>query len=637
MTIPATRLPFVNAEIAQVSLQGSPHLVSSVWAGSLGGRIYFWNPQTGHKLERELPHKIPGCYMLRTGPDGLLYLGCGDGSLLSYNGQTDSFEILSRGELDGISWGGEVVGRKVFWNASYKGKPGAVACYDLDQKKTVKIFAPVDPDANPAHYGHGAAATPDGRVIWGMNVPQARLAIFDPGSLSHEVITPDWLVGYSWVWVNFIDNRHLVVNATENYHGGKQLLLHWPSLKIVREMPAMPEPSHVYTRARVVAGVMYQLDAETGDLWGIEPLAGQWQRYETEMIPGGKCTLGVWNDKDLACVSVGGETAWRRAKGDIVNLDLEGTGVLGAHALCVVPELDLVVGAPFINQRFWTMRLSTGEGRDRGRAAPGGGQINQIIWDAKNSRALLSSYTSASICAFDPKKQGAWPINPSLVATAKPQGQMRPLALVQDADAVWMATSPNYGTLGGALCRLDLKSGNWQVWRHLVQDMKPTHLVPDPARHRLYMGFDITADCDSAPPSQTTGRVGVFDTKTCTLAASRIISENLPGAYPHALMPDGRALICQGPRFYTWEPTTDELIDKGEHPAGLTRVFNGPGDLLLVSTRSGLGVIHETPQGMVYTQKLDIPGTNYHHWVGDTLYCAAGTEVLVIPLKLLVS
>src|SRR5258708_1123590 len=76
---PDTGLPFVNGEIAEVTFHGRQHLVSAVWCGAAAsGRLYFWDPETGKCDMRRLPEKVPGAYMIKTGPDGKLYLGCGN-------------------------------------------------------------------------------------------------------------------------------------------------------------------------------------------------------------------------------------------------------------------------------------------------------------------------------------------------------------------------------------------------------------------------------------------------------------------------------------------------------------------------------------------------------------------------------
>ncbi|GEM_PF-4561292 len=104
--IPDSRLPFINAEVTEARLQGQPCLVSSVVGGAPGGRLYFWNPDTGSHDFRRLPKGVSSAYMIKTASDGRLYLGCGPGGdLLRYDPASDRVETLVTGELKGITWG----------------------------------------------------------------------------------------------------------------------------------------------------------------------------------------------------------------------------------------------------------------------------------------------------------------------------------------------------------------------------------------------------------------------------------------------------------------------------------------------------------------------------------------------------
>ena len=65
--IPPTRLPFVNTEIAQVKFGGEDHLVSSIYGGASGGRLYFWHPEKRTHAMRQMPEGVSGAYMLKRG------------------------------------------------------------------------------------------------------------------------------------------------------------------------------------------------------------------------------------------------------------------------------------------------------------------------------------------------------------------------------------------------------------------------------------------------------------------------------------------------------------------------------------------------------------------------------------------
>jgi hypothetical protein len=114
--------------------------------------------------------------MLRPAYDGLLYLGCGEGSLVAYDPRADRFEVLVSGELDGITWGGCVTDSLAVWSVS----PGDACVYDWRERKLLKTFRTLDSSESPSHYAHNVLECPDGKILFGLNVPQARLVLLDP-------------------------------------------------------------------------------------------------------------------------------------------------------------------------------------------------------------------------------------------------------------------------------------------------------------------------------------------------------------------------------------------------------------------------------------------------------------------------
>ena len=87
--IPPTRLPFVNGQIAQLRIRDTDFLVSAIWGGKMGGKLYFWNPETHQHFMRELPAGAPGAYFLESAQDGRLYIGDGRGDLHRYDPGAD--------------------------------------------------------------------------------------------------------------------------------------------------------------------------------------------------------------------------------------------------------------------------------------------------------------------------------------------------------------------------------------------------------------------------------------------------------------------------------------------------------------------------------------------------------------------
>ena len=462
--IPHSRMPFINAEVAKVQFRGDVHLVSSIWGGSSGGRIYFWNPDTGSRGMRELPEGIPGAYMLRTAADGRLYLGCGNGDLIRYDPVADRFEILVTGELTSITWGGCVTDRYAVWEAS----PGHVGVYDWRESRLVKVFRPIDTEYPTALYGHNVLEAPDGRVLLAIDVPQARLVLLNLETMSAESHTPENIRGVgSTTDAFFWDDKTFAAFVRGELH-----FMAYPGFELKQRI-AHGEHGGLGGKACIVDGRLHAYSAADGGLCVLDREAEKWEVAAEGWSDGGPATIHPWGETAVCGVTLSGiALRYDTRTGRTDRIDLESTGPMAAHALCPVPDRKMIFGAPFINQRFWMINMETGEGRDCGRAAPGGGQINQIIWEPITQRVLQSSYTTSSVTAFDPAAAADWPRNPYVVASAQQEGQMRPTGLVHDGRYVWMSTSPEYGHLGGALSRIDPRTGDIRIWRHLVPDQK---------------------------------------------------------------------------------------------------------------------------------------------------------------------
>jgi len=619
----------VNAEIAQVRRDDRSYLVSSTWGGAETGRLFFWNPDTGEQFQRVLPDGIPGAYMLSAHPNGILYLGCGDGRLVAYDGQQDAFTALDSGAMHGICWGGCVTERYVLWNASCRSSAAAVAVYDLQLKKVVHIFDPLAQVVPAAHYGHSQVVMAKDHVVWGLNTPQARLVHINPANLSATNVTAPYLDGRSSVRLSRLDRDTLAVfsggDGDERLH-----LVGYPGFELLEEPGCPFNGVTMHDSGFVIGRQMYRISGNEGDLWRFDIDAREWHMEIRQWAGDSKrTTLGLWrNDSgedDIVAISLHGEAArYDPRSGERSSMRLDASGPLSCHALCAIPERQIAIGAPFINQRFFTVGLGedAAPGRDRGRAGPGCGQINQIVWDPQTRRAILSSYSSATLLAYDPAKPSDYPRNPVILASACDRGQMRPVALVHDGRHLWMASSPAYGTLGGALCRLDPATGTFDVWRHIVRDQTPRHIAVDPVRQRLYLGTSIHADCGSASPTQSTAVLAVFDTASLEVTQEVVLRDALPHVH---LMPavtaDGAALVKQSDQLMTWSPETGSWEPAcASLPPGFGEVLPGPAGLLLGMTDTTIGIMQEDGDLLHYVPRIEVGGTAHLHCRGESLF-----------------
>lgn len=558
-SIPDTRLPFVNTEITQTRFQGGDALVTSIWGGTAGGAIFFWRPEQGYLGKRILPNEIPGAYMLKQGPDGNLYLGCGNGDLIRYRPENDTFDVLVTGELAGITWGGCITGQFAVWASN----PGWVGVYDWKHESLVRVFRPFDPDEPPTRCGHSVAEAPDGRILVGMNIPGSRFLRLDLERMEVKTFTPEYPGRLAHHYdIHFLNDWEFVSTS-----GTSLVHYEYPSFKLLHEVAVAEETKRLRTAFCPATQSVLVNSFELNNLYEYSPETGELRLLEREWA--GECfgSHGIWQGDTFCGVTIGGEAHhYSTRTGQTSSFPLDATGLLPAHALCVVPEVNTILGAPFINQRFWSIDLESGLGKDRGRAAPGGGQINQIVWDPVTRRFILSSYTTCSLTAYDPSREGSWPENPVLLATAGDHGQMRPMDLVHDGQYLWMATSPNYGTLGGALCRVDPSSGNIDTWRHIVKDQKVNSLLVDPARDRIYFATEIFGDCASAPPLAETSRLVSFCRKTLEILRSDVLEDRLPEVRVHGLLEDQSVLVEGRGQLWAWNPEDGRLTVLGEAP-----------------------------------------------------------------------
>lgn len=626
--IPDTRLPFVNTEISEINFLGERCLVSSIWAGAAGGRLYFWNLDTGTHAYRVLPNGIGGAYMLKEGPDGKLYVGCGNGDLLRYDPATDNFEVLVAGELHSITWGGCVTDRYAVWTAA----PGEVGVYDWQNEKLVKVFRPLDTETPTALYGHSAVEAPDGKVIVGMNTPQCRLIVLDLETMEPLSHTPEALRPGNYIY----DLAFFTEKLFGFPYGNEILLFSYPEIDLQQRIPGPRGTKRLRGKLCVREGEYYAVAHPADTLLRLDREQGRFEVIAENWT--GDCVgaTGTWRKKDFCAVTVAGD-AFRYAaeSGSTDRLDLEATGLLPAHALCAAPETRTILGAPFINQRFWSIDLETGESRDRGRAAPGGGQINQIVWDPVTARFMLSSYTTCSVTAFDPSRDAVWPGNPSVLASAHDQGQMRPTALAHDGTHIWMATSPEYGTLGGALCRINPRTGSINTWRHIVPDQKINAFVLDPNRKRVYCSSDIYADCNSAPPTENTARLVSFCMETLTVLRSDTVREEAPLVKVLALLEDGKVLVQEAANLHAWNPGTGAITDLGPAPGFIKSALSWTPDYgMLISANGSISRV-TVKDGKILLEELIKENGAFLQMAGDKLWFACENDICSVELRLL--
>ncbi|MBA3709570.1 MAG: hypothetical protein H0W83_12210 [Planctomycetes bacterium] len=205
--------------------------------------------------------------------------------------------------------------------------------------------------------------------------------------------------------------------------------------------------------------------------------------------------------------------------------ELPTDGIGHVDCLCRI-DRDRLLGTPFITQRFWEARLSTGTGVDYGRAAPGSGEVLRT-W-LIGGIVYMAAYTGGELTAYDPRRPARFPENPRVVAKAP--GGLRPVANATDGRNLYYACSAGYGKLGSVLTRYDTTTGLATYARDPLPDQKVMGLGYDRKARALLAASTFHADQSSAPPTS----------RTCHLA--RIAADDL-SVSAVAQAPEGTELV----------------------------------------------------------------------------------------------
>jgi hypothetical protein len=200
---------------------------------------------------------------------------------------------------------------------------------------------------------------------------------------------------------------------------------------------------------------------------------------------------------DLVCVNLYGYFyRINPADGSTVCARRLATDSYGPMQCILRLDREHLLGTNFITQRFWEVNLKTGQGRDCGRAAPGGGQIN-LVWKIKD-RAYMAAYTGGQLMEYDWKEPARFPENPRVVTVA-PHG-MRPVAGATGGRFIYYACNAPYGKLGGTLTKYDTLTGRSWHRHDIIPGLAITSLWLDRSGKTILCGTTIHGDQRSCPP-----------------------------------------------------------------------------------------------------------------------------------------
>lgn len=441
--IPKTREPFINTPL--LPLGDGRFWISSVnrTVGTLGvvvtmeGQCRVYNFEPRHSSFYGAAAENPNTLWL-----------CGDLSrVVRLDLRTGNYEEFSTGAPEYLVFQGLVLDPATgkLFGAAAKG----AFSFDFRTRKPVKVYPPVGPD----RYSRFSLPNSDGTYSVGMEIPEASLLRWDPvaetltqqpvKSLRGRLLGLEKLPEREMTWFARRGEEVWGIAPTSTVHV-------WDG-QTVRELAVLPDCSE------------HNL-ALAGDKLIAVTRYGEFRRYDAQ-------TGALEISKRLPTDAVG-------------------------HVDCLVRiDKDRLLGTPFITQRFWEVNLRTKQGRDCGKAAPGGGEILQT-WRL-GGKIYMAAYTGGELVEYDPTLPANFPENPRVVADP-PQG-MRPVAAANDGRHIFYSCSAPYGTLGSVLTKYDTKTGIATYRVNPLPDQQIQSLWYDKPTNCLIAGTTTQADCESAP------------------------------------------------------------------------------------------------------------------------------------------
>lgn len=167
-------------------------------------------------------------------------------------------------------------------------------------------------------------------------------------------------------------------------------------------------------------------------------------------------------------------------------------------------------GSGIFPATLFTYDLEDGTTRNLGVRTTGDIQVYDIVQHGR--KLFLGSYVGASLDVWDLDQPLAHGENPKpVVQLSRKHQQERPNhLLIGPDDALYVATTPVKGRLGGALARVDPETLAVEAWRNVVENQSLMSLASLSAQNQLAAGSSIGGGT-SAKPTETEAEIIFWD------------------------------------------------------------------------------------------------------------------------------
>ena len=579
--LPKTEMGFTNVPLVPVRTRSGERRFLSA---TVHGAMHLFD-ERGREKVIPYPESDRISYaFVADAEDGFAWAVHTGGVITRIDVDAGAYDFVERVPLAGLNWGACITRDGLI---ACEASPCNLMVYDTRARRVLHTFVPF---SSVNHYGHFPRALADGRVVVPMSTPGKEFILLDPRSGRRESFTPPGIADLAWF------PKSITVLPDGRLGLPRETRVQRFDLPRFEEAPALDYPAAhdgPWSTFRDYGdGRLFAWPASGGPLYALGP-RNEWEVIVDRFDPRlgrAECIMFTALDgrRILGLDKYGEVVLWERdgAARLITHLDNYGQGRISALA---PGEGSRVFTTSFINTSMQALDWRTGVGRNIRPCQEHGGQASCAI--AFEGKAWLGCYGGAEINCYDPARGGEWPENPRPIAKLG-HGQMRPTALVSDGRFLWCATHAEYGKLGGAVSRIDPRTGECRVWLGLAGEHNFASLAADPERGLVYAGSDIHADCDSAPAAPGSAVIVAIDARRETAAwtarprdKADVIS--FVGVY------DGLVLARAGAAFAQFDPADGRTV--ATYPVQLPEhwtkhaFFIGPdGALYVASEPDGL-------------------------------------------------
>ena len=241
----------------------------------------------------------------------------------------------------------------------------------------------------------------------------------------------------------------------------------------------------------------------------------------------------------------------------------------GALDCLAAGDGGVIIGTPFITQRFWVFDEKTGTGYDAGMASPGVGEVLRTWY--KRGKFFMASYTESVLTEYDPSRHAGFPDNPRVVA--RPANSMRPVADAEDDRFLYYASNHHYGHLGCTLTRYDLDTGR----AFYADDPVPAHSIVSLLRTAgaLWGGCTWHSDCRCTPEPEHDAFAVRIDPDTLRVTDKYPAPEDVTHVLLCGETDGGLLTILRGEssRFALFDTSAGTFRDIGPLPDGQKKLL----------------------------------------------------------------